>query len=130
MDEQILKPIPEANYLVAVNAWRYRAILRYFYLQHEKLRYYLFPEEIFEHLTSKHYFTDYTEEQLEQDLNQLVEWKNLIPRQDAGKVTTIQEFKKEVSLSMHPLYCGIRKNDSGIREERGFFWRFFREKSV
>ncbi|MDD2235340.1 MAG: TIGR02677 family protein [Desulfitobacteriaceae bacterium] len=95
MDEQLLKPIPEASYLVAANAWRYRAILRYFYLQHEKLRYYLFPEEIYEHLTSKHYFTDYTEEQLEQDLNRLVEWKNLIPRQDAGKVTTIQEFKKK-----------------------------------
>ncbi len=95
MDEQLLKPIVEANYLVASNAWRYRAILRYFYLQHKKLRYYLFHDEIYEHLLSKPYFADFTEEQLEQDLNQLIEWKNLIPRQDAGKVTTIQEFKKK-----------------------------------
>ncbi|MFA5536757.1 MAG: TIGR02677 family protein [Bacillota bacterium] len=95
MEEQLLKPIVEASYLNATNTWRYRAILRYFYLQHEKLRYYLFPEEIYEHLRNKHYFVGYTEEQLEQDLNQLVEWKNLIPRQDTGKVTTIQEFKKK-----------------------------------
>lgn len=95
MNEQQLKPIIEANYLVATNAWRYRAILRYFYLQHEKLRYYLFPEEIHDYLKERHYFVDYTEEQLGQDLSQLVEWKNLIPRQDTGRVTSIQEFKKK-----------------------------------
>jgi uncharacterized protein (TIGR02677 family) len=95
LNEQQLKPIIEASYLTAGNAWRYRAILRYFYLQHEKLRYYLFPDEVFEHLRKNIYFESYTEEQLQQDLDQLVEWGNLIPRQDTGKVTTIQEFKKK-----------------------------------
>ena len=95
MDDQQLKPITEAAYLTANNAWRYRAVLRYFYLQHEKLRYYLFPDEIFQYLKEKLHFASYTEEQLQQDLDQLVEWKNLIPRQDTGKVTTIQEFKKK-----------------------------------
>ena len=95
MNEQLLKPITEASYLTAGNAWRYRAILRYFYLQHEKLRYYLFPGEVIDYLKENIHFEDYTEEQLQQDLDQLVEWKNLIPRQDTGKVTTIQEFKKK-----------------------------------
>ncbi|MDK2823710.1 MAG: hypothetical protein PWP71_1628 [Clostridia bacterium] len=95
MDEKQLKPIIEVSYLTAANAWRYRAILRYFYLQHEKLRYYLFPEELFDYLRQSYHFEKYTEEQLQQDLNQLVEWKNLIPRQDTGKVTTIEEFKKK-----------------------------------
>ncbi|MFZ5945984.1 MAG: TIGR02677 family protein [Bacillota bacterium] len=95
MNEQQLKPIIEASYLTAGNAWRYRTILRYFYLQHEKLRYYLFPDEVFEYLKEKIHFESYTEEQLQQDLSQLVEWRNLIPRQDTGKVTTIQEFKKK-----------------------------------
>jgi uncharacterized protein (TIGR02677 family) len=95
MDEQQLKPISEASYLTAGNAWRYRSILRYFYLQHEKLRYYLFPDEVLEYLKKSIHFESYTEEQLQQDLDQLVEWRNLIPRQDTGKVTTIQEFKKK-----------------------------------
>lgn len=95
MDEQVLKPIAEVSYLTVGNAWRYRAILRYFYDQHERLRHYLFPEEVLEHLRRSPYFHDYTEEQLQQDLAQLVEWKNLVPRQDTGRVTSIEEFKKK-----------------------------------
>lgn len=95
MDAQILKPIPEVKYLSVDNAWRYRAILRYFYTQHEQLRYYLFPEELLEYLGQNPHFAEYTEEQLQQDLNQLVIWKNIIPRQDTGKVSTIEEFKKK-----------------------------------
>ena len=95
MEEKLRKPIPEASYLTAANADRYRSILRYFYQQHERLRYYLFPEEVFAHLKQDPYFAGYSEEQLQQDLNQLVEWKNLIPRQDTGKVSTIEEFKKK-----------------------------------
>ncbi|RJX22575.1 MAG: TIGR02677 family protein [Desulforudis sp.] len=95
MDEQLLKPISEVSYLTVGNAWRYRAVLRYFYDQHERLRHYLFPEEILEHLRQSPHFHDYSAEQLQQDLNQLVEWKNLIPRQDTGKVTSIEEFKKK-----------------------------------
>lgn len=95
MDDRQLKPIVEASYLTAGNAWRHRAILRYFFLQHEKMRYYLFPEEVLEHLWKYSHFKEYTEDQLQQDLGQLVEWKNLIPRQDMGKVRTIEEFKKK-----------------------------------
>ncbi|WP_031515837.1 TIGR02677 family protein [Desulfofalx alkaliphila] len=95
MDEKLLKPIIEAAYLTAGNAWRYRSILRFFYIQHERMRYYLFPEEVLEYLKKSQHFIDYTEEQLQQDLNQLVHWKNLIPRQDTGKVNTIEEFKKK-----------------------------------
>jgi uncharacterized protein (TIGR02677 family) len=95
MDEKLLKPISEATYLTTENAWRYRAILRYFYRQHERLRHYLFPEEVYQFLKQSPYFQDYTEEQLQYDLNQLVEWKNLIPRQETGKVSTIEEFKKK-----------------------------------
>lgn len=45
MEEKLRKPIPEASYLTAANADRYRSILRYFYQQHERLRYYLFPRK-------------------------------------------------------------------------------------
>lgn len=95
LEENLYRPISEVTYLTTDNAWRYRAILRYFYQQHERLRHYLFPEEVYEYLKQNPYFEDYSEEKLQQDLNQLVEWKNLIPRQDTGKVTTIEEFKKK-----------------------------------
>lgn len=46
MDDMRLKTISEAAYLTTENAWRYRAILYYFYVEHEKMRQYLFPEDI------------------------------------------------------------------------------------
>jgi uncharacterized protein (TIGR02677 family) len=95
MDEKLLTPIAEASYLTAANAWRYRAILRFFYIQHESMRHHLFPGEVFEHLRQSPHFTGYSEEQLQQDLNQLTDWKNLIARQETSRVTTIEEFKKK-----------------------------------
>lgn len=94
MNEQLLKPIQEATYLTVPNAWRYRSILRYVYQQHERLRHYIVLEEIFQYLKQEPYFREFTEEQLQQDLDQLVAWKNLIPRQDTGRVSSIEEFKK------------------------------------
>ena len=81
MDARDFRPIIEATYLTTDNAWRYRAILRYFYIQHEKLRHYLYPEEIYGQLKQNPYFTEYQEEQLQADLKQLCEWKNIIPRE-------------------------------------------------
>lgn len=84
MDAKLLKPIIEASYLTAANVWRYRAILRFFYIQHESLRHQLFPGEILEHLRQSPHFQEYNEDQLQQDLNQLVEWKNIIARQETS----------------------------------------------
>jgi len=95
VDDKLLKPIIEASYLTAANAWRYRAILRFFYIQHESMRHQLFPGEILEHLRQSPHFQDYNEEQLQQDLNQLVEWKNIIARQETSRVGSIEEFKKK-----------------------------------
>ncbi len=40
-------------------------------------------------------FQTYTEEEMQQDLEQLVKWKNLIARQETGHIRTIEEFKKK-----------------------------------
>ncbi len=93
-DDQLLKPISEVAYLTVANAWRYRAILRYFYQQHERLRHYLVLEEVFQYLRDNPHFQEYSEELLQQDLDQLVTWRNLVPRQDTGRVSSIEEFKK------------------------------------
>ncbi|MDD3157323.1 TIGR02677 family protein [Anaeromusa sp.] len=95
MEELRQRKIVEASYLTAENAGRYRSILRFFYLQHEKLRHYLFPEDVLVHLKEDVYFEEYTEAQLQADLKQLCDWNNLIPRQETGRVLTIEDFKKK-----------------------------------
>ncbi|SHH38491.1 TIGR02677 family protein [Virgibacillus chiguensis] len=92
---QTYKKVVEASYLTAEKAWSYRAILRYFYIQHERMREFLFPEEILTYLKESADFKDYTEEQLHQDLDQLVKWNNLLARQEMGRAHTIEEFKKK-----------------------------------
>lgn len=91
----MFKQVKEASYLTAENAWRYRAILRYFYIQHERMRDFLFPEEIYEYLIQSPEFQEYTMEALHLDLDALVKWGNLLPRQEMGKSRTVDEFKKK-----------------------------------
>lgn len=90
-----LKKIKEAAYLTADNHNRYRTILRYFYIQHERMREFIFPEEVMTYVKNQDGFQDYQEENLHIDLNQLVNWGNLIPRQELGSSKTIEEYKKK-----------------------------------
>lgn len=90
-----MKPITETKYLTADNCWRYRAILRYFYLQYEKIRYWFYKEDIFEALRGNPYFSSYTPELCSQDLDALVSWGNLVPMQDTSRASTVEEFKNK-----------------------------------
>lgn len=93
LSDKILKPVIETRYLSVENTDRYRTILRFFYLNYEKLKYWLYQEDIFEELHSHEYFADYTLEQCQQDLSKLTEWKNLVTIQDTRKVLSVEEFK-------------------------------------
>ena len=97
LSEKLTKPVIETKYLTVENADRYRVIVRYFYLQYEKLNYWLYQEEVYEELNGMEYFREknYTEEQCQQDLAQLVEWKNLLTVQDTKKVASIEAFKNK-----------------------------------
>lgn len=92
---KLIKPITETKYLTAENCWRYRPILRYFFLQYEKIRYWMYKEEIFDALKSNPHFEGYTMEQCRQDLDVLVEWGNLVPVQDTSRASTVEEFKNK-----------------------------------
>lgn len=89
------KRVTEATYLATEKSDKYRAILRYFYIQHERLREFLFPEEVYVHLKEFIYFQDYDMDELHSDLASLVNWGNLRAQQESGKVKTIEEFKKK-----------------------------------
>lgn len=92
---KLVKPISEVNYLRAENAERYRVIIRYFFYEYEKIRYWLFKEDIFEMMKEHELFKDYTIEKCQSDLASLVEWGNLTAQQASFKATTLQEFQNK-----------------------------------
>ncbi|MBV6682618.1 TIGR02677 family protein [Bacillus sp. JRC01] len=90
-----MKKLIEASYLTAENASDYRTILRYFYLQHERMRDFISPEEVLGYMRSLPHYEQYEEEALLVQLAQLVKWKNLNARQDMTNAKTIEEYKKK-----------------------------------
>lgn len=93
--QKLTAPLTETKYLSVENADRYRSIMRLFYLNYEKMRYWMYQEEVYEELKASDYFSGYTIEQCQQDLKALMEWKNLVTIQDTRKVTSIEEFKNK-----------------------------------
>ena len=107
--------INETSYLSVQNAPVYRKIMRCFYREYEKMHFQLYKEDIFqflkdlaannnrewfqghkdEYLKAQKAFELYSMEQLVQDLEALVKWKNLTPIQDPGKVYTIADYKNK-----------------------------------
>lgn len=95
VQETLKKPMLEAKYLNVENTDRYRPIIRLFYLKYEKLKYWMYQEDVFEELKEDEYFRDYTSEQCQQDLTALTGWGNLVTVQDTRRVSTIEEFKNK-----------------------------------
>lgn len=87
-----LKPINETKYLSVENAWRYRAIMRLFYVNDMRYRHWMNKEEVFETLRQEDAFVDYTIEMCAQDLESLYHWGNLHAVQDTSKVLTYRQF--------------------------------------
>lgn len=95
VNEKLVKPVREAKYLDVENTDRYRSIARLFYQNYEKLKYWMYQEEVYEELTEDPYFAGYTMEQCQQDLETLTSWGNLATIQDTKRVSTIEEFKNK-----------------------------------
>ena len=75
--DKLTKPLTEVKYLNADNVDRYRCIMRIFFDNYEKLKYWMYQEEVYDELKQDPYFADYKMEQCQQDLNALTAWKNL-----------------------------------------------------
>lgn len=93
MNSNIGKKVIEATYLSTDNTYRYRVILRIAYKCYEKMKYWLYKEEIFEEIKKIDNFDSYTMENLTQDLDALEKWGNFITIQDTNKTKSIEEFK-------------------------------------
>lgn len=95
VSEKLLKPLTETKYLNADNVGRYRCIMRIFFENYEKLRYWLYQEDVYEQMIADPFWADYRPEQCQQDLAMLTEWKNLNTIQDTRRVSSIEEFKNK-----------------------------------
>ena len=95
VSDKSIKPLTEVKYLNADNVSRYRCIMRIFFENYEKLKYWMYQEDIYEEMIKEPFFADYRSEQCQQDLAMLVEWKNLNTIQDTRNVATIEEFKNK-----------------------------------
>lgn len=93
--DKIIKPLTEVKYLNADNVDRYRSIMRIFYENYEKLKYWMYQEDVYQEMKKDTYFSDYRMEQCQQDLSVLAEWKNLVTIQDTRKVSSLEEFKNK-----------------------------------
>ena len=111
VSEKLIRPLTEAKYLNADNVSRYRCIMRIFFEHYEKLKYWLYQEEVYEEMIQDPFFADYRMEQCQQDLMMLTEWKNLNTIQDTKKVASIEEFKNKK-------YRYQLKDEALIREKK------------
>lgn len=93
LQADLLESISETKYLSADNYESYRAIMRLFYLEHQKMHYQLDKDTILYLLRSHPMFVEYSAAQLALDLDQLVKWKNLTAIQDPHRHYTIADFK-------------------------------------
>ena len=67
VSEKLIRPLTEVKYLNADNVSRYRCIMRIFFENYEKLKYWLYQEEVLEEMRKDPFFRDYTPEQCTQD---------------------------------------------------------------
>lgn len=111
VSDKLIRPLAEAKYLNADNVSRYRCIMRIFFEHYEKLKYWLYQEEVYEEMIQDPFFVDYRMEQCQQDLMMLTEWKNLNTIQDTKKVASIEEFKNKK-------YRYQLKDEALIREKK------------
>lgn len=93
-----LRDVPELRYLNADNVARYRAVMKFFYLEYQRLRYWMRPEEVHEGVAAWGVLDHYTLEQCMSDLEQLKNWQNLASRHDGGRAVTIEEYMRKKSL--------------------------------
>lgn len=89
----LTKSVTETKYLSVDNHARYRIIMHLFYINHEQINYWLNVNYVYDEV--KQYFDGYSIEDCRHDLENLVEWGNLINDIDTDNILKLQEFKNK-----------------------------------
>lgn len=115
------RSVTELKYVNADNVTRYRAIMSYLYEQYQKLNYWLKPEQIYEGVMSWQLHINYTIEQCQLDLEQLVEWGNLSSRHDGGRSVTVEEYlRKKFQYLLTPYSIEIERLLESLEKVHGY----------
>lgn len=110
LQADLLEKLTETKYLSADNYESYRAIMRLFYLEHQKMHYQLDKDTVLQLLRSHPMFTEYSAAQLTLDLDQLTIWKSLTTVQDPHRHYTIADFKnRRFQYMMSPAAVEIER---------------------
>jgi len=118
---QALRSVPELKYVNADNVVRYRAIMRFFYQEYKRLRYWLKPEEVYAGVMAWDVLPDYTLDQCAADLEQLEEWGNLASRHDGGRASTLEEYlKKKMQYLLRPYSIEIERLLETLEKVTGY----------
>jgi len=119
---QSLRQVPELRYVNADhNVARYRAIMRCFYQEYKRLKYWLKPEEVHAIVSGWDVLPGYTLEMCTSDLDQLVEWQNLTARHDGGRSSTLEEYlKKKMQYLMRPYSIEIERLLESLEKVTGY----------
>lgn len=118
---QTLRSVPELKYVNAENVVRYRAIMRFFYQEYKRLRYWMKPEEVFAGISVWGVLPGYTIDQCLTDLEQLAEWGNLASRHDGGRAATLEEYmKKKLQYLLRPYSIEIERLLETLEKVTGY----------
>ena len=110
LQADLLEKLSETKYLSETNYISYRAIMRLFYLEHQKMCYQLDKDTILHLLRAHPIFAEYSAAQLNLDLDQLTAWKNLTTVQDPHRHYTIADFKnRRFQYMMSPAAVEIER---------------------
>jgi uncharacterized protein (TIGR02677 family) len=118
---QALRSVPELKYVNAENVVRYRAIMRFFYQEYKRLKYWMKPEEVFAGISEWDVLPGYTLEQCVTDLEQLEQWGNLASRHDGGRASTLEEYlKKKMQYLLRPYSIEIERLLETLEKVTGY----------
>jgi uncharacterized protein (TIGR02677 family) len=116
-----LRAVPELSYLTATNVARYRAIMRLIYMEYQRLKYWLRPEEIYEGVKAWGVLEQYTLEQCLSDLESLKGWGNLASRHDGGRALSVEEYmRKKSQYLLTPYAIEIERMLETLEKVKGY----------
>jgi uncharacterized protein (TIGR02677 family) len=116
-----LRSVPELSYLTAANVARYRAVMKFMYMEYQRLNYWLRPEEIYAGVQAWGVLDGYTLEQCLSDLESLKGWGNLASRHDGGRALSVEEYmRKKSQYLLTPYAIEIERMLESLEKVKGY----------
>jgi uncharacterized protein (TIGR02677 family) len=95
--------------------------MRFIYLEYQRLKYWLRPEEIYEGVRGWDVIQPYSLEQCLSDLESLKNWGNLASRHDGGRALSLEEYmRKKSQYLLTPYSIEIERMLEALEKVKGY----------